>query len=162
MLGFDHSALDSMQDEWHEYLYPYKIGDYEYQLLSDPVELATINYNVSEADTGQILGMDTDIRFKKEGFCDAVAIWVDYDLTDDCVDDTCIKSLREHDRFVHYSKLSVKFFPRRVEVKAISSSAVAESAAGDGSSLKSFDKRIHAVTTFEHGNSDFNYNFEVV
>jgi hypothetical protein len=140
-----------MQDEWHEYLYPYKIGEYEYQLLSDPVEIATITYSASQTDSGQILGNDIKILFKQEGRCDALAIWADYDLSEDSSGPR-IKHLRDYDRFVHYSKLSVKFFPRRLEVKRVSSFECD----------KTFDKFIHVATTYDYGNLDFKFNFDVI
>jgi hypothetical protein len=76
--GFDHSPLDRQQENWHEHRFPYKLASYRKRLLTKPMAVSTLDYTRVASDIEESV---REARFVCDGRCDAVAIWVDYDLT---------------------------------------------------------------------------------
>ena len=83
-MGFDHTCLDRVQEDWYQNWFPFQIGEYEHFFLHDPVEMITFDYVTKDkttTSTGDSLG-----RLKSK-FCnsnskhtfDAVVMWVEYD-----------------------------------------------------------------------------------
>jgi type III protein arginine methyltransferase len=120
-LGFSHRSYnDYIRDDWHRYLYPYKLGNYRKNLLAEPSCITTIDYvnceNTSwlNGETAAITSADLSIPFLKDGFCHGVALWVDYHL----IDDVTIENYRNED-FPLYYNVILKFLP---EAKLINAS----------------------------------------
>jgi hypothetical protein len=124
-------------------MYPYKIGDYEYELLSKPIVLGVIDYVNPMVPGVDALQSHSENPLLGGGRCDAVAVWVDYDL--DIAGDICIRQCADG-KFLHYSKINIKFFESPTEVSA----ADAPSA------------RLECTSRFEYGSSDFEVFFELM
>lgn len=110
--GFDHSELDTEQQDWASHMYPYKIAAYEYRALSEPAMLAAIDFADGEALVFDAL-QTAVLPIIQDGSCDAVAVWVDYELTPG-------NFLRTYadGAFAYHQTVNIKFFgtPQRVEV----------------------------------------------
>lgn len=118
--GFDHADLDAQQQDWHTHLYPYKLASYQKTLLSEPVTLGVLHYNTaigaspadSRVDLGSGASASSALPIVQAGKCDAVVIWVDYELTDS--HSLCAWDGRD---FPIYLTVNVKFFaaPQQVQ-----------------------------------------------
>lgn len=126
--GFDHADLDEQQDDWHTHLYPYKLSAYRKKLLSEPISLGVLHYDTASAahrDTSVDLShheaMYSAMKITHAGSCDAVVLWVDYELSDH----HHINQWNGYD-FPIYLTANVKFFPlpRAVQVGEIISSCI--------------------------------------
>jgi hypothetical protein len=128
--GFQHTALDDMQQEWHKYTYPYKLASYRNKLLSDPVTIGMIDYNRTVLTGGAAhdrlditagAAVETQLLVAREGSCDAVAVWVDYELLpggpEVCGCD-CGAGPEHQFQFPPHLTVNVKFFPASHPVKA--------------------------------------------
>lgn len=159
---FDHKAYDAVVQNWHEHCYPYKLGHYDKRVLTRPTCIGTLDYYRSKSELeGTSIDSMVDIPITIKGsngvdgsdnsnaICHFIAIWVDYQLTED---DTCTLELyRSSDNskcaesqmdFPIYSTVYIKFLPVPVKVT-------------NASILK-------AGVRFAHGDSDFKYDFSVV
>ncbi|CAN0243459.1 unnamed protein product [Phaeothamnion confervicola] len=82
--GFDHSAFaarvnggsDSVRSVWQAQLYPYPLWQYECRLLTAPEEVLRFDY----AGFPENVGRRTVLNTIRRGVCDAVIIWVDWEL----------------------------------------------------------------------------------
>lgn len=109
--GFDHADLDEQQGDWYTHLYPYKLASYQKTLLSEPVTLGALHYNsISSTDvatndlsTGEHAA--SALSIVRAGRCDAVVVWVDYELTDS----HSVRAWSGED-FPNYLTVNVKFF----------------------------------------------------
>lgn len=127
--GFDHADLDAEQTEWHTHLYPYKLASYQKTLLSAPTTLGVLHYNPhspssasdtrADLSTGQ--SASSSLQIVRAGRCDAVVIWVDYELSET----HSIHAWNGQD-FPNYLTLNVKFFaePRAVQLGEMLASQV--------------------------------------
>lgn len=124
--GFDHAELDAQQQLWHTHIYPYKLSAYEYTALTEAVTLGVLDYAAipsgpgihhttaaGEADlvSGEVVA--AALQTNRVGSCDAVAIWVDYELTPG----NYLCSY-ENGRFAHHLTANIKFFPTPRVVEA--------------------------------------------
>ena len=161
MNGFDHSALDAMQDNWHTHIYPYKIASYKNKLLCEPVTLCELDYagicrksSTIDDDQDQDLASSmfgvtqkTSMQLHTVGSADAVAVWVDFQLSaEDASSEREGESgiyFRGHDgqNFLSYLTVNLKFFasPIQVAVGGI----------------------IDCTSVLDTAVSDFKYTFEV-
>eukprot|EP01039_Chlorochromonas_danica_P003127 gene3127-3424_t len=105
--GFDHSPLDRVQAEWHEFIYPYYLANYRKRLLTRPVKLATLDYYTLSEQFDSIL--QQIVTVEAAGRCDGLAIWVDYDL--DREGQINLQAFNGMD-FSSYISQSVKFLPK--------------------------------------------------
>lgn len=127
--GFDHADLDAEQSEWYTHLYPYKLASYQKTLLSAPTTLGVLHYNPNSpsslgdcrADLSSGEAVASTLQIAQEGRCDAVVIWVDYELSDS----HSIHAWDGHD-FPVYLTVNVKYFaePRVVQVGEVVRSRV--------------------------------------
>ena len=118
--GFDHADLDAEQTEWHAHLYPYKLASYQKTLLSEPTTLGVLHFNPSNSTSINDARADlssgeiavSSLKIVRAGRCDAVVIWVDYELSDK----HSIHAWNGQD-FPIYLTANVKFFaePREVQ-----------------------------------------------
>ena len=141
---FDHSVYDTVVDEWHEYTYPYKLGNYDKKLLTIPTCIACLDYNeslevlqsrcINNAVTCPII---TDI----ECDCHFVAIWIDYQLTSD--ETSVLSVFQDHTNdFPTYSTHCIKYFPKTVRVNQ--------------------ENKLCAKLSFNYGDCDFKYDFAII
>lgn len=92
-------------------MYPYKLASYQKKALCSPVTLWELDFNspsteeVSAAPQQQ-QQQQVSQRVEQTGSCDAVAVWVDYDLGDGLY-----LSAWDGRDFPVYLTVSVKFFP---------------------------------------------------
>lgn len=101
--GFDHSYLDSVQEQWYTHLYPYQINAYKHRLLSAPQPLCDFDYLTTVAS---IEPQTVQFAPSKAGTCQALAIWVDYELQPD----TLVRQFNQSsEQFVSYQKVMVRF-----------------------------------------------------
>lgn len=117
--GFDHADLDEQQEDWHTHLYPYKLASYQKTLLSEPVTLGVLHFNnptTSSAATDDLSSgacIASALNIMRAGRCDAVVIWVDYELTDS----HSVRAWSGED-FPNYLTVNVKFFADSKSVQA--------------------------------------------
>lgn len=165
--AYDHSMYDAYIHNWdNEYLYPYKLGNFRKKLLTEPSCIATLDYYLPLAQllehiqSKENIGKDMDLvelnripsgfsntvmlPVVNQGRCDAVAIWVDYQLTSSDIDGgNVLESYRTtfHDKhdFPLYATQYVKFF-----------------AAPSGLTT---DSIVTSNIQFSHGDTDFKYKF---
>jgi hypothetical protein len=110
--GFDHRELDVEQQDWASHMYPYKIASYEYRALSEAATVAVIDF--ADAEALGFGAMQTAVlSIIQDGSCDAVAVWVDYELA------PAGNFLRTYadGAFAYHQTVNIKFFdaPQRVE-----------------------------------------------
>lgn len=142
---FDHAELDVHQQDWYTHMYPYKLASYQYTALSDAITLGVINFSgqaVSGADRAgaQLTSGDVvscDLPLVRQGRCDGVAVWVDYELTAGST-----LSCYKDGRFSHYQTVNIKFLPAGRGVEA-----------GD---------RVNAVVQLDAHRNDFVYEFSLL
>eukprot|EP01040_Poterioochromonas_malhamensis_P023059 gene23059-28172_t len=65
--GFDHSPLDRVQAEWHEFIYPYYLANYRKRLLTRPVKLATLDYYTLSEQFDSILQQIVKVQVDRSG-----------------------------------------------------------------------------------------------
>ena len=139
MSGFDHSHLDSIQNTWNENLFPYKLGVYRKKLLAQPVCVGTIHYDlISLGEFEKLVNyQNTQISISSTGKFHCVAIWVDYDITDEIQ----IKYW-DGNNFPPYLKTLLKFNQNPIDV------------------VDNIHK-INVQSSFQFGDSEFQFNFIV-
>lgn len=121
-------------------MYPYKIAEYRYKLLTEPCEIGELNYLRSEELRDQSVSRSVNCSFVSSGRCDAVVVWSDYSINESgALSVLCC----ENKVFAYHAKVSIKFFSAPVEIETIS------------------EHDLHVDTTFIYGASDFSYNFLV-
>jgi hypothetical protein len=153
--GFDHSAFDEKIDSWHTHYYPYKLGNYKKQLLSEPICVACIDYRFVAADVNSAV-FRVPVRSSKENQqidCHCVAVWVDYVLIGE-EDEVDASKSNDHfqyilsqcidDDFALYYACQIKFFPSPVPI---------------GGDLEQAFLTCHS--SFTLGDSDIRLNFNV-
>lgn len=109
--GFDHSALDAAQANWHDYLYPYHLANYRKKMLSRPVRLAVLDYYTLSEQFDTVLQQTTQVT--ATGRCDCMVVWVDYEI--DKAGRSCLSHFNGED-FVPFASQSLKFIPRPLEL----------------------------------------------
>ncbi len=135
MSGFDHAPLDVRQSDWFAHSYPYKLANYRKKLLSAPQRIATLNYNHTvSAPPAELV----QTPFIASGRCDFVAIWVDYQLTQD--EQSTLQCFK-NGNFPSYMKLNLKFFEHSQSVQV--------------------GNVLNCVTEFVAGESDFRFQFGI-
>jgi type III protein arginine methyltransferase len=85
--GFDHSPLDEVQERWHDNWFPYKLGNYRKTLLSDPLCIATIDYQLIASHPHELCRAvqtvpDQTLLPVTRGAgqqVDCMALWVEYE-----------------------------------------------------------------------------------
>ena len=151
--GFDHNALDRVQDDWHTHMFPYKLGNYRHKLLTKPSVLTSLDYTLPMADEGIIAADNAKkVPVVLAGRADAVVIWVDYQLSADSPDN-CLRgwngvssasasaSLSEANLFPNYLTVNLRFLPDAVSVVE--------------------EQWLNQAVEFVVGSSDFKYTFNV-
>jgi hypothetical protein len=125
-------------------MYPYKIADYKYIMLTDPIDIGQLDYTkqIQGESAGVHLNHNKSYFFTKMGRCDAVVCWVDYDITND--GSMLVKSYR-NGKFPHHAKVGIKFLSEPVEVN-ITTPPIFE---------------LHVEASFTYGSSDFSFQFSV-
>ena len=93
---------------------------------------------------------ETAIEFVNAGHCDAVAIWVDLDLTDSGLR---IRGM-ESGVFKYYAKVTIRYFPERMNIERSSNDNRSDDLLG-------FNKIIHCRSDFSFGSSDINFHFTI-
>ncbi|CAM9565876.1 unnamed protein product [Ectocarpus sp. 12 AP-2014] len=79
VLGFDHAPYDErVRPRWHELLYPYPLRAYKHRLLTDARDLLSFDYTSLPTDVES----SVHISPSSPGTVHAVAIWVDYQLSE--------------------------------------------------------------------------------
>jgi hypothetical protein len=166
--GFDHSPFDEKIADWHTHYYPYKLGSYKKQFVSDPICVATIDYNTVATDM-PCSSCNVPLRsLRKDSgpalLCHGVAIWVDYDLIGDSSGDfvgnnssgsssasssnhTLVHCIDED--FPLYYACNVKFFPSPIEVPTTEDR-------DHGAQLF-----LRCGASFALGDSDFKFAFDI-
>lgn len=139
-------------------MYPYKIGEYKYSLLTDPIEIGGFDY-YAESYSDEV-GYDREnvvtAAFKRSGRCDAVVIWVDYDLTKDrSISLNCYA----RGMFSYHTKVSIKFFESPVDIALRRSSLVEEHS---DTVLDHCMRHLVVKTNFSYGDSDSSYQFSII
>lgn len=105
--GFDHTPLDIVQNNWHENLFPYKLGIYRKKILAEPICIGTIHYNLlSSGDYSKLVNYHDNAQgfITTTGILHCMAIWVDYDVTD-----TINIKYWNGNNFPSYLKTPIKF-----------------------------------------------------
>ena len=136
--GFDHSAFDRSKDDWHVHSFPYKLANYNKKILTNPIQLSSIDYYKNLVS---INGDDVMEREKLicNGRCDCVVIWVDYQLDNNS---SSLISCWDNEDFNSYQKCSVIFFPQPMQVEVNKHSLIYK-------------------VDFNFGDSDFKYFFKI-
>jgi hypothetical protein len=139
VLGLDHSPFDSVQSDWHQHLFPYKLSYYRKQILSNPVPIFEIDFNTVYPDDAQLRHVVHE-NITSTGICHCVAIW--YDLLLYGEDFETGVTLKAFDTdFPIYHTSSLKFFHHPI---AVTSSSV-----------------LSCDTVLRIGDSDFQFNFTI-
>ena len=139
MNGFDHSALDAQQENWHTHMYPYKLASYQYTALSTVRTIAELDFtSVEEAAVMSGIALSSQITITHAGSCDAVAVWVDYELDEGHT----IQQYTVQHGFVHHQTINIKFFPTPTVV--------------------TLGKQVHCSIALDVVKNDFIYNFTVM
>ena len=157
VLGFDHTALNDEQRNWSEYLYPYKITEYEHVLLSSPMEIGRLDYHCECPSSTSVISKTDTCLFTCNGSCDGILIWVDYDITPD--GSIKVKSY-ENGSFFSQAKVSVKFFETPVSINLDNKDGPRTDRNRDCCDNSIYSK-LCVRTSFEYGASDFSYTFWV-
>lgn len=78
--GFDHSAFDKSKDDWFTHHFPYKLGNYRKKILTNPINLTTLDYykKLESISSEDIVRKESILS---NGRCDCVVVWVDYQLS---------------------------------------------------------------------------------
>lgn len=154
---FDHKTYDSVVQNWHQHCFPYKLGHYDKKVLTKPTCIGTLDYFRSKAELeASVIDAVVEIPVSLDSSsadcsatCHFVAIWVDYQLTED--ENSTIELYRPISEdssspvgmdFPVYSTVYIKFLPVPVQVT--------------GASV------LKAGIRFAHGDSDFQYDFSFV
>ena len=155
--GFDHSALDDRQENWHTHMFPFKLNSYRKRLLTKPQAIATLDYT-SMIPLGSPPSSSFTLPFVTDGLCDCVVLWSDFDCTPGLLGRTSPEMndemeshliLRQWNQqtdsdgdfdFPSHLKTSVKFFSKPLVVKKEVASVI-------------------ATVDFQEGESDFTYSF---
>ena len=155
--GFDHSALDARQANWHTHIFPFKLNTYRKRLLTKPQAIASLDYT-SMTSLGSLPSSSFTLPVISDGRCDCVALWSDFDCTPGLLGGTSpemndeIEShliLRQWNQqvdsggdfdFPSHLKTSVKFFSKPLVVSKEVASVI-------------------ATVDFQEGDSDFTYSF---
>ena len=114
--GFEHRVLDAHQADWHTHSFPYSLGEYDHTLLSEPKEVGAFTYGKN--CTGFATSADSSISITVSGRCDAVAIWVDYDLTPAIHLKMCRPEGTGRQRFPLHCRTMIQFYKEPIEVEA--------------------------------------------
>jgi hypothetical protein len=146
--GFNHRALDEKQQNWFEFLYPYRLANYRKRALASPSVIGTIDYSLQSPENGMFspIHQMTEIAFEINGTCDGIALWVDYILHEDYSSSSSSMSphrlsFYQNNDFPPFMTQNIKFF-QTPEVVNIDSKLIAE-------------------IYFENGQSDIQYHFEI-
>jgi hypothetical protein len=123
-------------------MYPYKLASYQYTALSDAITLGVINFSGQAegcADAFFTSGdvVNCELPLVRQGRCDGIAVWVDYELTAGST-----LSCYKDGRFAHYQTVNIKFLPAGRGVEA-----------GD---------RVNAVVQLDAHRNDFAYEFSLL
>jgi len=94
VMGFDHGCLDAVQEDWHQYWFPFQLGEYDHKFLTDPVPLLIFDYTSNEIPT-TISNEVTTVVNQKDFTFDAVVIWVEYNH--DIITNSSSSSSSSHD-----------------------------------------------------------------
>ena len=155
--GFDHSALDDRQANWHTHMFPFKLHSYRKRMLTKPQAIAMLDYT-SMTPLESLPSTSFTLPFVSDGRCDCVVLWSDFDCTpgllggtspgmNDELDSHLI--LRQWNQqtdsngdfdFPSHLKTSVKFFSKPVVVTKELATVI-------------------ATVAFQKGESDFIYDF---
>ena len=135
--------LDEQQQDWHTHRYPYKLASYRKKALGAPVTLWELDFNSPDCASGPspspaAAPREASMRVEQSGSCDAVAVWVDYDLGDGLYLSAWDGDGQD---FPAYLTVNVKYFPVPVAVK-------------EGDSVR-------CITQLDVEKCDFNYDFAV-
>jgi protein arginine N-methyltransferase 7 len=79
--GLDHQYVNAIGADFHQYNLNLPMWQYEYQMLSAPCVLATLDYR--SPGNGPVRG-EAQMPFTAKGRCDALLIWVEYSAVADC------------------------------------------------------------------------------
>lgn len=123
--------MDNRQQNWHEYLYPYRLANYRKRPLAQPIEIAILDY----AQPISKIECSKEIIFDQSGTCDGVAIWVDYVVDNE-------RKLRYWNGFDFppFMTQNIRFFPTYPQVQK--------------------GNKLLVRTNFSVGDSDLNYTFQ--
>ena len=98
-----------MQQNWHEFTYPYFLANYRKTLLSAPVTMAVLDYyTLNDEQFNQVL--QGVAKVETAGICHGLAIWVDYDLG---VNGLVVRQF-SHGDFIPHQCQSVRFLPTAI------------------------------------------------
>lgn len=107
--GFDHSSLDHVQQHWHQFWFPYKLGNYRKKILTAPCCIATIDYDhvaqVADGSAGIACSSGQIPITSPGGRLDCMVIWVEYEISE------TVSTEYWTDDFPPYLTTSTKFFP---------------------------------------------------
>lgn len=133
--GFDHAPLDNRQQNWYQFLYPYRLGNYNKKPLAPPVCLTSLDFR---QQCQSKVDFAVSIPLQSAGRCDGVALWVDYILDNE---GTQRLTYWNGIDFPPYLTQSVKLFrtPQNVQV----------------------GQTLDISATLELGQSDFEYSFNL-
>ncbi len=215
---FDHATYDSVVADWHEHCYPYKLGHYDKQMLTEPVCVGSLDYfrskeelentgtmgnvtidstinSTSTSNSHDGTGVGGNINRSVEASicvgsgsgsgsgkgkgkadnsasatatCHFIAIWVDYQLTEDPdsllqvyrkdvpVDDGTVNSGSEGVAIAEGVDVGVgagRDFPTHasVYIKFLPTPVCVTNA-----------NKLQAKLRFNHGDSDFKYDFAII
>ena len=135
--GFSHAPLDEAQHDWFKNSFPYKLQGYRKRFLTAPTEVLGLDYQSYNYPSSVWSGR---VPFLSSGRCDAVVMWVDYDLAEGV--SLCQLTECGNDFKRYSNKASVLFLEKSVEVKATSQS-------------------LQVITRFKFGDSDIRLEVSV-
>jgi hypothetical protein len=146
--GFNHRALDEKQQNWFEFLYPYRLANYRKRALASPSVIGTIDYSIQSSENPSVSAIHqmTEIAFEINGTCDGIALWVEYILHEDYSSSSSLASQHrlsfyQNNDFPSFMTQNIKFFEKPAVI--------------------SIDNKLIAEIYFENGQSDVQYHFEI-